>query len=149
MTLSREHYVRLYLEVNSVLKNQDAGTKILDEFPRPTCRSVYTVSDKRLRHGGSGYETTVAAAVAEFVSVTKGSDCCPSPVAFRFAVGKNTSSFWHKAAARSRSLFFLLGATLDRRTRASIEYELKLQCRLIINFHFIVTIRTKHESRPY
>ena len=44
----------LYLEVNSVLKNQDAGTKILDEFPRPTCRSV---SDKRLRHGGSGYET--------------------------------------------------------------------------------------------
>ena len=23
-----------------------------------TCRSVYTVSDKRLRHGGSGYETT-------------------------------------------------------------------------------------------
>ena len=48
---------RLYLEVNSVLKNQDAGTKILDEFPRPTCRSVYTVSDKHLRHGGSGYET--------------------------------------------------------------------------------------------
>ena len=28
------------------------------------------------------------------------------PVAFRFAVGKNTSSFWHKAVARSRSLFF-------------------------------------------
>ena len=48
---------RLYLEVNSVLKNQDAGTKILDEFSRPTCRSVYTVSDKHLRHGGSGYET--------------------------------------------------------------------------------------------
>ena len=23
------------------------------------CRSVYTVSDKHLRHGGSGYETTV------------------------------------------------------------------------------------------
>ena len=23
-----------------------------------TCRSVYTVSDKHLRHGGSGYETT-------------------------------------------------------------------------------------------
>ena len=58
LKLRREHYVRLYLEVNSVLKNQDAGTKILDEFPRPTCRSVYTVSDKRLRHGGSGYETT-------------------------------------------------------------------------------------------
>ena len=57
LKLRREHYVRLYLEVNSVLKNQDAGTKILDEFPRPTCRSVYTVSDKRLRHGGSGYET--------------------------------------------------------------------------------------------
>ena len=54
LKLRREHYVRLYLEVNSVLKNQDAGTKILDEFPRPTCRSV---SDKRLRHGGSGYET--------------------------------------------------------------------------------------------
>ena len=30
---------------------------MFDEFPRPTCRSVYTVSDKRLRHGGSGYET--------------------------------------------------------------------------------------------
>ena len=58
LKLRREHYVRLYLEVNSVLKNQDAGTKILDEFPRPTCRSVYTVSDKHLRHGGSGYETT-------------------------------------------------------------------------------------------
>ena len=57
LKLRRENYVRLYLEVNSVLKNQDAGTKILDEFPRPTCRSVYTVSDKRLRHGGSGYET--------------------------------------------------------------------------------------------
>ena len=55
LKLRREHYVRLYLEVNSVLKNQDAGTKILDEFPRPTCCSV---SDKRLRHGGSGYETT-------------------------------------------------------------------------------------------
>ena len=58
LKLRREHYVRLYLEVNSVLKNQDTGTKILDEFPRPTCRSVYTVSDKRLRHGGSGYETS-------------------------------------------------------------------------------------------
>ena len=58
LKLRREHYIRLYLEVNSVLKNQDAGTKILDEFPRPTCRSVYTVSDKRLRHGGSGYETS-------------------------------------------------------------------------------------------
>ena len=57
LKLRREHYVRLYLEVNSVRKNQDAGTKILDEFPRPTCRSVYTVSDKRLRHGGSGNET--------------------------------------------------------------------------------------------
>ena len=57
LKLRREHYVRLYLEVNSVLKNQDAGTKILDDFPRPTCR-VYTVSNKRLRHGGSGYETS-------------------------------------------------------------------------------------------
>ena len=53
-----------------------------------------------------------AAAVAEFVSVTKGSDCCPSPVAFRFAVDKNTSSFWHKAAASSRSLFFFAGSYL-------------------------------------
>ena len=53
LKLRREHYVRLYLEVNSVLKNQDAGTKI-------QCRSVLnTVSDKRLRHDGSGYETTV------------------------------------------------------------------------------------------
>ena len=52
LKLRREHYVKLYLEVNSVLKNQD--TKIFDEFPRPTCRSV---SDKRLRRGGSGYET--------------------------------------------------------------------------------------------
>ena len=56
LKLRREHYVRLYLEVNSVRKNQDAGTKILDEFPRPTCRSV---SDKRLRHGGSGNETNL------------------------------------------------------------------------------------------
>ena len=30
---------------------------MFDDIPRPTCRSVYTVSDKRLRHGGSGYET--------------------------------------------------------------------------------------------
>ena len=88
----------------------------------------------------------MAAAVAEFVSVTEGSDCCPSPVAFRFAVGKNTSSFWHKAAARSRSLYFCweLPGIFDRRTRASIEYELKLQCKSIINFHFIIT-RTRLE----
>ena len=74
-----------------------------------------------------------AAAVAELVSVTKGSDCCPSPVAFRFAVGKKTSSFWHKAAASSRSLFFCweIPGIFDRRTRASIEYEFKLQCKLI------------------
>ena len=39
-------------------KIRDAGTKMFDDIPRPTCRSVYTVSDKRLRHGGSGYETT-------------------------------------------------------------------------------------------
>ena len=38
-------------------KIRDAGTKMFDDIPRPTCRSVYTVSDKRLRHGGSGYET--------------------------------------------------------------------------------------------
>ena len=31
---------------------------MFDDIPRPTCRSVYTVSDKHLRHGGSGYETT-------------------------------------------------------------------------------------------
>ena len=31
---------------------------MFDDIPRPTCRSVYTVSDKRLRHGGSGYETS-------------------------------------------------------------------------------------------
>ena len=30
---------------------------MFDDIPRPTCRSVYTVSDKHLRHGGSGYET--------------------------------------------------------------------------------------------
>ena len=54
LKLRREHYLRLYLEVNSVLKNQDTGTKIFDEFPRPTCRSV---SDKCLYHCGSGYET--------------------------------------------------------------------------------------------
>ena len=29
---------------------------MFDDIPRPTCRSVYTVSDKHLRHGGSGYE---------------------------------------------------------------------------------------------
>ena len=29
---------------------------MFDDIPRPTCR-VYTVSDKHLRHGGSGYET--------------------------------------------------------------------------------------------
>ena len=28
---------------------------MFDDIPRPTCRSV---SDKHLRHGGSGYETT-------------------------------------------------------------------------------------------
>ena len=38
-------------------KIRDAGTKIFDDVPRPTCRSVNTVSDKHLRHGGSGYET--------------------------------------------------------------------------------------------
>ena len=32
---------------------------MFDDIPRPTCRSVYTVSDKHLRHGGSGYETTL------------------------------------------------------------------------------------------
>ena len=32
---------------------------MFDDIPRPTCRSVYTVSDKHLRHGGSGYETTI------------------------------------------------------------------------------------------
>ena len=32
---------------------------MFDDIPRPTCRSVYTVSDKRLRHGGSGYETSM------------------------------------------------------------------------------------------
>ena len=32
---------------------------MFDDIPRPTCRSVYTVSDKRLCHGGSGYETKV------------------------------------------------------------------------------------------
>ena len=32
---------------------------MFDDIPRPTCRSVYTVSDKRLRHGGSGYETNI------------------------------------------------------------------------------------------
>ena len=32
---------------------------MFDDIPRPTCRSVYTVSDKHLRHGGSGYETNV------------------------------------------------------------------------------------------
>ena len=31
---------------------------MFDDIPRPTCRSVYTVSAKYLRHGGSGYETT-------------------------------------------------------------------------------------------
>ena len=31
---------------------------MFDDIPRPTCRSVYTVSDKHLRHGGSGYETS-------------------------------------------------------------------------------------------
>ena len=41
-------------------KIRDAGTKMFDDIPRPTCRSVYTVSDKRLRHGGSGYETIPA-----------------------------------------------------------------------------------------
>ena len=30
---------------------------MFDDIPRPTCRSVYTVSDKHLRHGGSGYAT--------------------------------------------------------------------------------------------
>ena len=30
---------------------------MFDNIPRPTCRSVYTVSDKCLRHGGAGYET--------------------------------------------------------------------------------------------
>ena len=29
---------------------------MFDDIP---CRSVYTVSDKHLRHGGSGYETSV------------------------------------------------------------------------------------------
>ena len=70
LKLRREHYVRLYLEVNSVRKNQDAGTKILDEFPRPTCRSVYTVSDKRLRHGGSGNETTPIGLVRVYLEMT-------------------------------------------------------------------------------
>ena len=32
---------------------------MFDDIPRPTCRSFYTVSDKHLRHGGSGYETTL------------------------------------------------------------------------------------------
>ena len=55
LKLRREHYVRLYLEVNSVLKIQDAGTNTSQTH----CRSVLnTVSDKRLRHDGSGYETT-------------------------------------------------------------------------------------------
>ena len=30
---------------------------MFDDIPRPTCRRVYTVSDERFRHGGSGYET--------------------------------------------------------------------------------------------
>ena len=32
-------------------------------FISTTCRSVYTVSDKHLRHGGSGYETSVCVCV--------------------------------------------------------------------------------------
>ena len=44
-------------------KIRDAGTKMFDDIPRPTCRSVYTVSDKRLRHGGSGYETSCGVCV--------------------------------------------------------------------------------------
>ena len=36
-------------------KIRDAGTKMFDDIPRPNCRSV---SDKHLRHGGSGYETS-------------------------------------------------------------------------------------------
>ena len=31
---------------------------------------------------------------------TKGADCCPSAVVFRFVVGKKTSSVWQNAAAR-------------------------------------------------
>ena len=38
---------------------------------------------------------------------------------------------WHKAAARSRSLFSCWELP-DRRTRAIIEYELKLQCKLLL-----------------
>ena len=53
------YYVNLNLDVN--FRRQKSGTLeqkyLFDDNPRPTCRSVYTVSDKHLRHGGSGYET--------------------------------------------------------------------------------------------
>ena len=48
------YYVNLNLDVN--FRRQKSGT-LEQDIPRPTCRSVYTVSDKHLRHGGSGYET--------------------------------------------------------------------------------------------
>ena len=42
---------------------------MFDDIPRPTCRSVYTVSDKHLRHGGSGYETSISLRSLQAVDV--------------------------------------------------------------------------------
>ena len=79
----------------------------------------------------------MAAAVAEFVSVTKGPTVAHRPLPFVLQLVRT-----HQASGtRQRlvhALFFLPGI-FDRRTRASIEYELKLLCKLIINFHFIIT----------
>ena len=56
----------------------------------------------------ASHSSSLHSATAAFDSATKGAGCCPSPVAFRFAVGKKASSVCQKAAARSRTLFFTL-----------------------------------------
>ena len=54
---------------------------MFDDIPRPTCRSVYTVSDKRLRHGGSGYETN-----AHAHRITVGVYIVPRALTYKFAL---------------------------------------------------------------
>ena len=55
-TLARTH-ARTHAYLSHTQTHHDVSVYRL-HYDR--CRSVYTVSDKRLRHGGSGYETRVS-----------------------------------------------------------------------------------------